>query len=444
MTMPSSARAPRQTLIIGPRRSGKTYEAIQRARASGKSPVRVLAADGPVGEYADIAVVYAKDKPAPSPDAIYVVDNVTGMTGVECLHAMALALEADVIFVASHPTTAWHAALLDLLTKQGELVEMWNSSPNPELAVARNHPSETEQRARAEKPETKVIRLKKELASEKSLSACLDQDNRELRQRAEKAEEQNQALSGQVRLLETALSAARRERYARVNDMLRSGRLFIGCDFGAMASVAAFNAYLYACGASAELKPARKTEPAPSRPEPKFKVGQKVIWGDRIYEVNRREWCSIGRGVWTYGAADSPGLMHEPDLKPAPKFAVGEWVTRDFDRICGKHEADFEVKALLADESGKWKYLHPDSRVVAEHELTAQTPQHKHDCAWCVFLGRDGDVDLYFDAKNHFDRGAFTYVAKFYTGHAPVSDVPSPAPYVNEARRRAVARGLVK
>lgn len=124
MTTTARPGVPHHILITGPRRSGKTHEAVRRARESGKRPVGVLAAGASAAELPGIEVVYAKDKPAPSPDEIYIVADVTRMTGAECLHALALAIESDTIVVASAPQTEWHAALIELLRKQCEIVEM--------------------------------------------------------------------------------------------------------------------------------------------------------------------------------------------------------------------------------------------------------------------------------------------------------------------------------
>ena len=232
---------------------------------------------------------------------------------------------------------------------------------------------------------------------------------------------------------------------ARVNDLLKSGRLVFGCDFGTKTATA-FNVYAYACGADANA--AKK--PEPSRPEPKFKVGQRVLWGDSdlVHEINRREWSPIGKGVWLYGAVCRSGLMHEPDIKPAPKFAVGEWVTRKYrSALPGVEIERREWRSGITHPAGGWLYSWGSSGGCDwEDDLTAQTPQHKHDCAGCVFLGRLGEADLYY-CQGPCDGQMAATVAVLFPGRAR-SITRREALFATkdhiEARRRAVARGLVK
>jgi hypothetical protein len=181
-----------------------------------------------------------------------------------------------------------------------------------------------------------------------------------------------------------------------------------------------------------------------ARPEPRFKVGEKVhssAFGTLGEVINRQFVPNLG---WRYGVTGNLSAS-ELDLKPAPKFAVGEWVTfRD-----QRHGE--VIKREWAN--GRWRYeVDAKSAVIVTPEpaLTAQTPQHKQCGAGYVFLGRmtnaiDTDWDLWFVKDG----------SPFVPGPALASDAgdefhlasdgdKQTRPELIEARRRAIARGLAK
>lgn len=75
--------------------------------------------------------------------------------------------------------------------------------------------------------------------------------------------------------------------------------------------------------------------------------------------------------------------------------------------------------------------------------MNEDTPQHKHECDYCCFLGRFENYDLYFCKQ----KGAFaeTVIARFgelgdyYSGMCFASTIPP----LGEAKRRAQAKGLI-
>lgn len=175
----------------------------------------------------------------------------------------------------------------------------------------------------------------------------------------------------------------------------------------------------------------------PSSTEPRFKVGQRVVETAIAWEVGE---ILLGAYEWWYRAPGST-WVEESKLKPAPKFAVGEWVT--FDGYTG------EIKSYSWGLSSRteWIYDVLSAGVFGEpclqwrrgeHALTAQTPQHKHDCKGCVFLGRMGEADLYLEGDKR------TLRAVYSSDGCCISCTAAMGPDLTEARRRAVARGLVK
>lgn len=75
-----------------------------------------------------------------------------------------------------------------------------------------------------------------------------------------------------------------------------------------------------------------------------------------------------------------------------------------------------------------------------------ETPQHKHDCAQCVFLGRMGSYDLYFHDGG--ERPIFTTLvardgeAGEYISGLPFSRPGGGSPELQEARHRAMKAGF--
>lgn len=235
------------------------------------------------------------------------------------------------------------------------------------------------------------------------------------------------------------IDAVKRGHAARCNDLIKSGRLVIGCDFGFKPILTYMTIQDLVSskeiGKSALLDllgiPSSKEEP--SRPVPKFKVGQKVelggatwivltVHGDGNYTINND-------GRWVYA--------HENDLKPAPRFAVGEWVTlTGFGGGLAAEVTSFGFRK----EFHEWRYelKRADGRLVStwrEGDIEAQTPQYKHDCSGCVFLGRYAAFDL------HWHNGGAVYR---YGVHIHDAGSKQDSEAGREARRRAVARGLVK
>ncbi len=183
-----------------------------------------------------------------------------------------------------------------------------------------------------------------------------------------------------------------------------------------------------------------------ARSEPKFKVGQKVCvhgadiqWGITAAEWNGTEWRYEGPNGWWWA---------ECKIVPAPKFAVGEWVTRKYrSALPGVEIERREWRSGITHPAGGWLYSWGSSGGCDwEDDLTAQTPQHKHDCAGCVFLGRLGEADLYY-CQGPCDGQMAATVAVLFPGRAR-SITRREALFATkdhiEARRRAVARGLVK
>lgn len=82
-----------------------------------------------------------------------------------------------------------------------------------------------------------------------------------------------------------------------------------------------------------------------------------------------------------------------------------------------------------------------------------ETPQHKHDCDTCIFLGRFGDKDLYFHDGGEHRRYSTTLIARdgplgeyssgLWFSH-PYQSLAGPQegiPALVEARKRAYEAG---
>jgi len=229
-----------------------------------------------------------------------------------------------------------------------------------------------------------------------------------------------------------------------VSELLKSGRPVFGCDFGLLPNVAAFKVYRYACGADIGKKDATKSEPA--RPAPRFKVGEKVWVHGKTHTIASSLWHALFS--FRSHKMEDGETISDHDLKPAPQFAVGEWVTKG----PARDYVTCEVKAQHWNAwSESWFYdVVGDGNKCHywEADLTAQTPQHKHDCKGCVcvFLGRysnrrGGEWDLWYrDAPGRelgFDCG---YGLQWWSVNARGGAMDQT---IAEARRRAVARGLV-
>jgi hypothetical protein len=192
----------------------------------------------------------------------------------------------------------------------------------------------------------------------------------------------------------------------------------------------------------------RFSELLPLKPAPKFNVGDMVCSDQKDpWRVMRRDWTAKGGDPgWYYG--NPFGLwVRESAIKPAPKFAVGEWVTH---KIWGNVEVskrEWEVRPI-EKPGGMWVYSFTNLPSIRtwEADLTAQTPQHKHDCKGCVFLGsyRHGyDWDLWvrpWDAALGTNNG---HSVCWWISGIPIAASGTASPEYVEARRRAVARGLV-
>lgn len=175
-----------------------------------------------------------------------------------------------------------------------------------------------------------------------------------------------------------------------------------------------------------------------SSPAPKFKVRQKVrTRAGYDFVVRAHKWV----GGWIYQDNRDCWFSEEllgpaPEFVPSPKFAVGEWVT---------HNAGASEVMSVEREGDLWKYGLSGNLSAYEQALTAQTPQYKHDCAGCVFLGRWtspgwASCDLYVckNGKNavwRYGDGSESWIARGLDNVGPV---------IPEIRRRAVARGLVQ
>ena len=180
----------------------------------------------------------------------------------------------------------------------------------------------------------------------------------------------------------------------------------------------------------------------PARPEPRFKVGEKVkdftgqIWNidgaefrtNPLYGPAWWYFWNNGRNAWTKETA-----LERVD-KPAPKFAVGEWVTHG--------DKAGEIIERYAAE-GSWIYKLSDAPAIGHWEQTiiAQTPQHKHGCKGSIFLGRHEGFDLWWRPTMREVVAVDPAVAYYYSVDG---ELLSRNPLAIEARRRAVARGLVK
>lgn len=183
----------------------------------------------------------------------------------------------------------------------------------------------------------------------------------------------------------------------------------------------------------------------PARPEPRFKVGEKVVHERGSGEVCGMFWSQADG--WQYQLrSEQPlriGWPRESSLKPAPKFAVGEWVTHRY----GPGEV---LSRQWSNGFGCWSYQVTGIMSEVETGLTAQTPQHKQCGAGYVFLGRmtnaiDTDWDLWFvkDGSPFVPGPALASDAGDEFHLASAGDKQT-RPELIEARRRAVARGLVK
>jgi hypothetical protein len=210
----------------------------------------------------------------------------------------------------------------------------------------------------------------------------------------------------------------------------------------AAASLAVSYAWRYACGADVGTQDATET----ARPEPRFKVGEKVVWEESQTSQREGHVESIGNGAYLVRSRSGHLFSWAEDrLKPAPKFAVGEWVEAKgvTGPVIARHWERSRANTWSYDvQTPRWV------RLLYEFELTAQTPQHKHDCEGCVFLGRMGKWDLWFSAKGSifvpgpsvFANGGSDPLGEY----RECSAIEPTSPELTEARRRAVARGLVK
>jgi len=146
------------------------------------------------------------------------------------------------------------------------------------------------------------------------------------------------------------------------------------------------------------------------------------------------------------------GVLQESAVKPAPKFAVGEWVNVDLPG--GVYPCEV-LRFKWAGAAG-WDYeirLDDGEAGCRESHLTAQTPQHNlANEDGCVFLGRMGMWDLWFHAKgSSFVPGPSVFANGPLSDFSECSALEPPRyardgvndPELIEARRRAVARGLV-
>lgn len=191
--------------------------------------------------------------------------------------------------------------------------------------------------------------------------------------------------------------------------------------------------------ADSQVRISAEFKPEFARPEPRFKVGEKVVTESQPWTITKV--VRFNCGPWWY-EGDGDTRWQEAAVKPAPKFAVGEWVTW--------HNVDGEIAARRwSTDLSQWEYALGGTHITEAH-LTAQTPQHKQCGAGYAFLGRmtnatDTDWDLWF-AKDG---------SLFVPGPALASDAGNEfhlasagdkqtRPELIEARRRAVARGLVK
>ncbi len=223
----------------------------------------------------------------------------------------------------------------------------------------------------------------------------------------------------------TPPKCSKEEHVARVSDYLKSGRLYIGRDFGTK-TVQTFSLVEWAIGAP------KKSPPQHPRFEPRFKVGDIVMLGQSEVEVKRATWHALF-SCWTYQVGDMRADQSERALKPAPKFAVGEWVKSwlgDGETEKRIWEADLGWVYGLVRDDQNWR--------AREGDLVAQTPQYKHDCAGCVFLGRYGSLDLWLGVE--FD-GIHYVVASAGQWIMSLNGLASDGH--KEAIRRAKIRGLV-
>jgi len=204
----------------------------------------------------------------------------------------------------------------------------------------------------------------------------------------------------------------------------------------AAASLAVSYAWRYACGADVGTQDATET----ARPEPRFKVGEKVVWEESQTSQREGHVESIGNGAYLVRSRSGHLFSWAEDrLKPAPKFAVGEWVEAKgvTGPVIARHWERSRANTWSYDvQTPRWV------RLLYEFELTAQTPQHKHDCEGCVFLGRMGEWDLYYCKESQAPWPVYVAVQRLVIN---ICDAALPSHgVIFEARRRAVARGLVK
>lgn len=167
------------------------------------------------------------------------------------------------------------------------------------------------------------------------------------------------------------------------------------------------------------------------RPAPKYNVGGKANYeGKEVTITDRIDGANSG---WYYRVKEHHWSIPECDLKPAPKFAVGEWVTHG--------DKAGEIIERYAAE-GSWIYKLSDAPAIGHWEQTiiAQTPQHKHGCKGSIFLGRHEGFDLWWRPTMREVVAVDPAVAYYYSVDG---ELLSRNPLAIEARRRAVARGLV-
>lgn len=169
------------------------------------------------------------------------------------------------------------------------------------------------------------------------------------------------------------------------------------------------------------------------RPVPKFSKGQTVMdESGKTWTVSAIEW---NHGAWFYKTNDL--WCNESFLKPAPKFAVGEWVTHPTWGDIEIVSREWEVCAEMPH--GAWIYKHSGIVRNWENSFTAQTPQRSPflpHASGTVFLGRHGKVDLWYWENT------LIAVHETYEIHC-VANQPTNTDLA-EARRRAVKRSLTK
>lgn len=123
----------------------------------------------------------------------------------------------------------------------------------------------------------------------------------------------------------------------------------------------------------------------------------------------------------------------------------------------------WEYWKQLARELGESTTLRHDRVAVAKQigryldladppVVSIEAPRFEHDCAECKFLGKyiDSDdhafdADLYFCSKHYSLPKEPSLVARFGSrqAHASLAKQEHPYPFMKEAKKRAIARGLM-